>query len=276
MINYYELLLLGAIAGFTIFLGFPLALMNASAKKKAFLNALAIGILIFLVVDVFGHAWDTVTSTVVSALAGKVPMASGIALLITMFAGIALGLIGLAVYESRYMKGPAKTEEKLEKSMAGKDSMHLNRLRLATMIAIGIGAHNFSEGLAIGQSYAAGVIGLALLLIIGFGAHNATEGFGILGPFATSERKPQLITLIKLGLIGGGPTFIGTLIGSIWVSPILYVLFLAFAGGALIFVILLMYTVAAKQTSNKVLMTGVFLGLMFGFITDLIVSLGGA
>ena len=276
MINYYELLLLGAIAGFTIFLGFPVALMNASQKKKAFLNALAIGILLFLVVDVFGHAWDVVTSSVVNALAGKGPVASGIALLITMFAGIALGLIGLAIYEGRYMKGPAKTEEKLEESMAGKDSTHINRLRLATMIAIGIGAHNFSEGLAIGQSYAAGVIGLALLLIIGFGAHNATEGFGILGPFATSERKPQLVTLAKLGLIGGGPTFIGTLLGSIWVSPILYVLFLAFAGGALIFVILLMYTVAAKQTSNRVLMAGVFLGLMFGFVTDLIVSLGGA
>jgi ZIP family zinc transporter len=244
--------------------------------KKAFLNALAIGILVFLVVDVFSHAWETVSSAVVDSFAGKVPMVNGIALLITMFAGIAIGLIGLALYERRYMKATAKTETRLENSMAGKGDIHIGRYRLAMMIAIGIGAHNFSEGLAIGQSYAAGVIGLALLLIIGFGAHNATEGFGILGPLTSSEKRPPLSFLIKLGLIGGGPTFLGTLIGSLWVSPILYVLFLAFAGGALIFVILLMYTVAVRQTSNAMVMTGVFLGLLFGFITDLIVSLGGA
>jgi zinc transporter, ZIP family len=264
MIDYIQLLVLGAIAGFTIFLGFPVALMKASQEKKAFLNALAIGILVFLVVDVFGHAWETVTNAVVNSFAGKVPMANGIALLITMFAGIAIGLIGLAHYERRYMKATEKTETQLENRMAGKVEIHIDRYRLAMMIAIGIGAHNFSEGLAIGQSYAAGIIGLALLLIIGFGAHNATEGFGILGPLTSSEKRPPVSFLIKLGLIGGGPTFLGTLIGSLWVSPILYVLFLAFAGGALIFVILLMYTVAVRQTSNAVVMTGVFLGLLFG------------
>lgn len=276
MINYYQLLLLGGIAGFTIFLGFPVVLMKASTKTRAFLNSIAIGILAFLVIDVFGHAWDSVTSSVINSIAGKSPITDGIAALITIFAGTALGLVGLAVYEQRYMKGTAKTEARLESSMAGKDGSEIDRYKLATMIAIGIGAHNYSEGLAIGQSYAAGMMGLALLLIIGFGAHNATEGFGILGPLTSSEKRPPLGFLIRLGLIGGGPTFLGTLIGSIWVSPILYVLFLSFAGGALIFVILLMYAVAAKQTSNTSVMEGIFLGLLFGFITDLIVSLGGA
>ncbi len=232
MINYYQLLILGAIAGFTIFLGFPLALLKASQRTKAFLNALAIGILVFLVVDVFGHAWDTTTNAVISSFTGKTPLVDGVSLLIAMFAGIILGLIGLALYERRYMKAPA-TETTLENSMAGKDTVHIDGLKLATMIAIGIGAHNFSEGLAIGQSYAAGVIGLALILIIGFGLHNATEGFGILGPLQGSDKRPPILTLIKLGLIGGGPTFLGTLAGSIWVSPILYVLFMAFAGGGL-------------------------------------------
>ena len=63
--------------------------------------------------------------------------------------------------------------------------------RLAMMIAIGVGAHNFSEGLAIGQSYVSGAIGLAILLIIGFGAHNATEGFGIAGPLTGLVKKTQ-------------------------------------------------------------------------------------
>ena len=59
------------------------------------------------------------------------------------------------------------------------------------MIATGIGLHNFSEGLAIGQSAAAGEISLALVLIIGFGLHNATEGFGIVGPFAGTGERPS-------------------------------------------------------------------------------------
>ncbi len=276
MIDYYQLLLLGAIAGFTIFLGFPVALMKVSQNKKAFLTSLAIGILIFLVIDVFSHAWDSVTTSVISAVAGKIPMAEGITLLLTMFIGIAIGLIGLSVYESKYMKGTTKTEAKLENSMAGKDGVQIDRFKLAMMIAVGIGAHNFSEGLAIGQSYASGVIGLALLLVIGFAAHNATEGFGILGPLTNSEKRPPIGFLVKLGLIGGGPTFLGTLIGSLWVSPILYVLFLSFAGGALIFVILLMYSVTIRQTSSKTIIAGIFIGLLFGFLTDLIVSLGGA
>ena len=79
------------------------------------------------------------------------------------------------------------------------------------MIAIGIGAHNFSEGLVIGQSYASGAMGLAVLLIIGFGAHNTTEGFGIAGPLTGLAERPSISFLLKAGLIGGGPTFIGTL-----------------------------------------------------------------
>jgi ZIP family zinc transporter len=276
MINYYQLLILGAVAGFTIFLGFPLALIKASKRTKAFLNALAIGILVFIAVDVFAHAWETTRDAVTSSSLGKTPLIDGVSLLITMFAGIILGLIGLALYERRYMKASVKTETEPESSMADKGTVHTDRLKLATMIAIGIGAHNFSEGLAIGQSYAAGVIGLALILIIGFGLHNATEGFGILGPLQNSDKRPPLQTLIKLGLIGGGPTFLGTLIGSIWVSPLLYVGFLAFAGGALIFVILLMYSVAIEQTTKTIVMTGIAIGLLFGFFTDLIVSLGGA
>ncbi|MDE2071782.1 MAG: ZIP family metal transporter, partial [Patescibacteria group bacterium] len=213
---------------------------------------------------------------VADSFAGKASMESGLALLITLFAGIALGLIGLAFYERRFMKPVAKTEARLESSMASKEEPHIDRYKLAMMIAIGIGAHNFSEGLAIGQSYAAGVIGLALLLIIGFGAHNATEGFGILGPIAGGDKKPSWKYLLKLGLVGGGPTFLGTLIGSLWISPILYVLFLAFAGGALIFVILLMHSVVTKQIPNTVLMSALFAGLLLGFATDLIVSLAGA
>jgi ZIP family zinc transporter len=144
------------------------------------------------------------------------------------------------------------------------------------MIAVGIGTHNFSEGLAIGQSYISGATGLAILLIIGFGAHNTTEGFGIAGPLAGLIKKPRARFLILAGLIGGGPTFIGTILGSLWNSPVAYILFLSIAGGALVYVSLLMYNSGRRQTTNNILMLGIFVGLCAGFITDLIVSLGGA
>lgn len=145
------------------------------------------------------------------------------------------------------------------------------------MIAMGIGAHNFSEGLAIGQSYAQGAIGLALILVIGFGAHNATEGFGIAGPLTGLATRPSARFLATAGLVGGGPTFLGTLMGSlVGVSNFAYVLFLSIAGGALIYVTLLMYSSGRRQTSNDILMVGILIGLCLGFVTDLIVTLGGA
>ena len=109
---------------------------------------------------------------------------------------------------------------------------------LSLMIATGIGLHNFSEGLAIGQSAAAGEISLALMLIIGFGLHNATEGFGIVGPFAASDERPSWGFLLLVGLIGGGPTFFGTLIGQTWVSEALSVAFLALAAGSILYVVI--------------------------------------
>jgi len=148
--------------------------------------------------------------------------------------------------------------------------------KLAMIIAIGIGVHNFSEGLAIGQSYVAGELGLAILLIVGFGAHNTTEGFGIAGPLAGLINKPKIRFLVLVGLIGGGPTFVGTLIGSWWISDLAYILFLSIAGGALIYVSMLMYNSGRKLTTNSVMMIGIFVGLFAGFITDLLIEFSGA
>jgi ZIP family zinc transporter len=152
----------------------------------------------------------------------------------------------------------------------------LNAYRLSMMIAIGIGVHNFSEGLAIGQSYVSGAIGLATILVVGFAAHNATEGFGIAGPLTGLSKRPSIRFLVLAGLVGGGPTFIGTLVGSLWTSTPVYIFFLAIAGGALIYVSMLMYNSGRRQTTNDILMIGFFVGLFAGFITDLIVTLGGA
>ncbi len=301
-VNYWEVLVLGAIAGFTIFLGLPLArLQNVSPKRKGFLNAIAIGILVFLIIDVFGHAWESVGNVAQEAYSGKVSLVTGISTVLALFGGLAIGLLGLVFYESMYMSGKRNNLGKPKRfsfnnggssgPLIGSDdgaSVGISKTedhlllhettayRIAMMIAIGIGAHNFSEGLAIGQSYVSGTIGLAIILIIGFGAHNATEGFGIAAPLTGLKHKPAIRFLILAGLIGGGPTFLGTVVGSLWTSTITSVFFLSIAGGALIYVSMLMYNSGRRQTTNNILMMGIFVGLCAGFVTDLIVTLGGA
>src|SRR5581483_4042984 len=282
MIDYWQVVMLGAIAGFTIFLGLPVAgVKNLSPNKKGLLNALALGILVFLIIDVFSHAWES-TENAVKAAAGQTgSVTEAILSLVAMFGGVAMGLIGLVLYEKRMTGKSTPQILSLESIKAGDDHLkqlfnEANAYRMAMMIAIGIGAHDFSEGLAIGQSYIAGEIGLAILLIIGFGAHNTTEGFGIAGPLAGLRNRPTISFLLMTGIIGGGPTFIGTMLGSLWNSDLAFILFLSIAGGALIYVSMLMYNAGRKYTSNTVMMVGILIGLIAGFMTDLVISLAGA
>lgn len=282
MIDYWQVVALGAIAGFTIFLGLPVAgVKNLSPNKKGLLNALALGILVFLIIDVFGHAWESAEDITKEAIGGQGSISDSILSLIAMFGGVAIGLLGLVIYESRMFGRSIPQILSIENLKAGDD--HLKQLfheasayRIAMMIAIGIGAHNFSEGLAIGQSYIAGELSLAILLIIGFGAHNTTEGFGIAGPLAGLTNRPKIRFLLMTGIIGGGPTFVGTILGSLWNSPLAFILFLSIAGGALIYVSMLMYNAGRKYTSNTIMMVGILIGLCAGFLTDLIISIGGA
>ncbi|MBI3840518.1 MAG: ZIP family metal transporter [Thaumarchaeota archaeon] len=261
MVEFFQLLLLGAVAGFTIFLGLPIVLFGVRERVRGFLNAIAIGILIFLIVDVFSHAWEVTKGASLSASQGVGSAGSAAADLVLLFGGLALGLLGLVYYERRYM---------------GQNPGGAAATKLSMMIALGIGAHNLSEGLAIGQSYASGAFGLAIVLIVGFGAHNTTEGFGITAPLVGTTPKPKTSFLAKVLFIGGAPTFFGTILGSLFYSAEAYILFLSIAGGALIYVTMAMFSSGRKQFGNELMMAGIFLGLSAGFLTDLVVVLGGA
>jgi len=155
-------------------------------------------------------------------------------------------------------------------------------MRTALFIAVGIGLHNFSEGLAIGQSAAAGAYRFFLVLVIGFGLHNITEGFGISGPLLGA--RPSWRFLALLGAVGGGPTFIGTVIGyavthlggATLFSQAVSVLFLGLAAGAIVYVVGELQHVNRKIGSHQVGMLGLLCGLLAGYGTDLLLKSLGA
>jgi ZIP family zinc transporter len=237
---------------------------SASPKVKGMLNSAAAGILLFLFVDVMGNAFEATSGNVLGALSGTVPAQSGLLYLVLLVGGVALGLLGLVWFEGRYISRQMPTDEPQGGFSEGRAQ------RIAMMIATGIGLHNFSEGLAIGQSYAGGAISLALLLVIGFGLHNATEGFGIAAPL--SGFLPSWKLLALLGLIGGGPTFLGAILGSFWVSPATSVLFLALAAGAILYVVKELLYHGRIHGEGLSVMSCLVLGFFIGFATDLLIK----
>jgi ZIP family zinc transporter len=276
------ILALGAIAGFTIFIGLPVGRMSGlSAPLRTFLNAIAIGVLTFLLWDVLSGAVDPVESRLLAAHdhgASWAPFAGHAALLAV---GLGVGLLSLVYYDrllprrrsvggSSVGPGAAAVEEFARTRM-----IHSPATRLATMIAIGIGLHNFAEGLAIGQSAAAGKTSLALLLVIGFGLHNATEGFGIVAPMAGEEQRPSWGFLALLGLIGGGPTFLGTVVGQSFTSDAVSVLFLSLAAGSILYVVVQLIGVGLRAGHKEMLSWGIFLGIIAGFATDFVIAAAG-
>jgi zinc transporter, ZIP family len=273
-----QTLILGGIAGFTIYLGLPMGRMRSlSPRVGVALNAVATGILIFLFWDVVSHGVEPVEGHLEAHEWG---LFLGYAALLSV--GFAAGMMSLVYYDgwlknkrATPLVGPGAAAIDEFRSRSWFETLTPGR-RLALLIATGIGLHNFGEGLAIGQSAVAGELSLALVLIIGFGLHNATEGFGIIGPMSTEAETPSWGFLGLMGLIGGGPTFIGTVVGQAWVSPALEVAFFAVAGGSILYVVIQLLEVCRRAALPRVVGWMLLLGLLLGFATDWVLVAAGA
>jgi ZIP family zinc transporter len=280
-----EVLLLGAIAGLTIFLGLPVGrIRGLSTKARAWLNAGSAGVLLFLLIETFEHGFAPVEHALEQVTVESGGSWGTFVGRASLFAGaIAVGMLSL-VYYDRWLsrRAPGATASvgpgaAAVQELAPPRGIHAlsESKRLALFIAIGIGVHNLAEGLAIGQSAASGDISFAWLLVIGFGVHNATEGFGIVGPLAGEADRPSWAFLGVMGLIGGLPTFLGTVIGQSVVDANLEILFLGLAAGSILYVIVQLLNVALKLGHREMLMWGLFAGLVLGAGTELVLVAAG-
>jgi zinc transporter ZupT len=132
------------------------------------------------------------------------------------------------------------------------------------MIAVGIGLHNFGEGLAIGAAFSLGEIALGSFLVVGFIIQNITEGLGIIAPILRD--RPRIQQLALMGIIGGAPAILGAWIGGFAPSPMLAVLFLAIGAGAIFEVVYEIGKLIQKDVVREPMPFTVFSGVVVGML----------
>ena len=282
--SFSETVLLGALAGFTIYLGLPFGRLQLLGNRaRVGLAMFAVGVLAFLFVDVFEHAFAIVERAVTDLKDGKTGVGRPLGLTALLAFGFAAGSAGLAMVERHIRRrnpapvrgaSPDAGTVDIAGTLANQELAERARaLRVGMTIAAAIGLHNFAEGLAIGVSASTGEIGLATVLIVGFALHNATEGFGIVGPLG--DVRPTWRWLAVAGLVGGGPTFIGSIVGYNVTSQPLELVFYAVSGGAILYVIGEVWNGMRRFGHRELGLWLLAVGFLVGIATDLVVVYGG-
>jgi zinc transporter, ZIP family len=283
--SFGETVLLGALAGFTIYLGLPFGrLQLVSPRARVAMAMFSVGVLAFLFAEVLVHGVEIVEHNFEKLGNGHGSLGYGVLLSLMLGGGFAAGSAGLAVVE-QWMRpsrkappiaGGATDAMTVEQAgLLGQEqiAVRARALRTAMTIAAAIGLHNFAEGLAIGVSASTGEIGLATVLIIGFAVHNATEGFGIIGPLG--DVRPSWGWLAVAGLVGGGPVFLGSMIGYNVTSEPLELAFYSVSAGAILYVIGEVWAAMRRFGHRELGLTMLAAGVFLGAITEMIIAYGG-
>ena len=221
-----------------------------SKQKYHFFLALTAGLLFFLAIDSIEEAIDVSDES----LAGSF---NGTLLVVTV---VVLSFLGLYYSGNKLVK--RADSSKISKPVA-----------IALMISIGIGMHNFGEGLAIGAAVGLGSIAFSTFLIVGFALHNTTEGIAIAAPM--SRGKLMIGKLAAMGLIAGSPAIFGAWIGGFAYTPFTSVIFLAIGAGAIFQVIIVIMKwirdEGDKNFSSAAVVAGFAAGMLVMYLTSILV-----
>src|SRR5215203_3648266 len=257
-----------------------------SLRKYRFFLSLTASLLVFLGIDALVEGGGIAAESVAGVFNGQILIA-----LVTILSFLALMYASAKLGE----RSKGRKEEEEEEEEEEVDKLHASQAKrtldqqqqhhlvvkpvaMAMMISIGIGLHNFGEGLAIGASVVLGQIALSTFLIVGFMLHNTTEGFAIVAPLAKTRVRRMVGKMIIMGLIAGVPTIIGTWIGGFIYSPIAAIIFLSIGAGAIFQVVFLIYQGMAraqddggKIMSDASIIAGFAAGMLIMYVTGLMV-----
>lgn len=221
-----------------------------SKWKNHFFFALTVGLLLFLALDSIEESFEVVSVHLNGSFNGALLIATT----------IVLSFLGL-YYVSEKLTGRA-------------DSLRMPKpVAIGLMIAIGIGLHNFGEGLAIGAAVGLGSLAFSTFLIVGFALHNTTEGFAIAAPM--SRGKTMIGKLVGLGIIAGTPAIFGAWVGGFAFSPLSSVIFLSIGAGAIFQVIVIVLKwirdEGDQNLSSASVVSGLAIGMLIMYLTSILV-----
>ena len=215
-----------------------------------FFLAFTIGLLLFLAVDAIEESLEISQEHLSDVFNGQ----------LLTFTCVILSFLGLYFVGNQLIK--RSQFSKFSKTMT-----------ISLMIAIGIGFHNFGEGLAVGAAIGLGQVALGTFLIVGFALHNTTEGLAIAAPL--SRKKVTISKLIIFGLIAGSPAIFGTWIGGFSFSPFTAIIFLSIGAGAIFQVILSLINYIRNESEIPFLsiyvISGISLGIVVMYITSIFI-----
>jgi zinc transporter, ZIP family len=285
--SFAETALLGGVAGFTIFLGLPFGRVRLlSDRARVALAMFSVGVLAFLFAEVLSHGIAIIEHEFehLGEHEEGASLGRGVLLSLLLAVGFTAGVAGIAALEKRMRPGSGQppmaggapdgmTVEDVESLASVRDPAATKALRMGMTIATAIGLHNFAEGLAIGVAASSGDVSLATVLIIGFAVHNTTEGFGIVGPLG--DVRPSWSWLLVAGLVGGAPTFLGSMLGYQVDSETLSLLFYSLSAGAILYVIGEIWNAMRRLGHRELGLVMIAAGVFLGAMTEMVIAYGG-